>query len=524
MLVLHLSPGRSGPPVSALLLALLALGSTVPVAAQGHEAAFTEAADGLIAEALDTVGAVPGLAVAVVRDGRTAYARGFGLANVEAGVEVTPDTPFYIASATKPFTALLAVLLDRDGTLPLGASLAEMFPEVAFDPAIEADSVTVRHLLSHTAGVDNGPIGFRAAWTGQHTPELMRQLLTRTAVEEDSPRGTFEYTNVGYNLLSLRLDELAGGPWQNLLAARVFRPLGMTHTTAYASEAAAWGPAIPYEVHPERGVERVDLVKHDDTMQAAGGMYASANDLARWLAVQLGQGRLDGRPVVSADAVAEAHRPLATDQGESFGVLVRDGYALGWHTGTYDGEPMLHHLGGFPGAHAHLSFMPGRDLGVVVLANESGAGGRLAALVAAFAYDWWDAEGSGQDAVVDRFRQSADSLRTDVDASIQRYGEALAERAGRTWALSLAPDAYAGTYAHPDWGTVVVEADPVDGGPLAVRFGRLRAVATPFTRPETARVELIPGRGQLVQFVLDGDRAGALVWDDETFERVAPTQ
>ena len=501
----------------ALVLLLLV---TVSAAAQPREAAFAEAADALIAETLDRFGTVPGLAVAVVRDGRTVYARGFGYADVEAGIPATPDTPFYIASATKPFTALLAALLDRDGALSLDASLASLFPDVAFDPAIEADSVTVRHLLSHTAGIDNGPIGFRAAYTGQHTPERMRQLLAGTAVEEDAPRGMYEYTNVGYNILSLRLDELAGGPWQDLLAARVFGPLGMTRTTAYASEAAAWGPAVPYAVHPERGVERIDLVKHDDTMQAAGGLVASANDLARWLIVHLDAGRLDGAQAVPADVVAEVHRPVAEDRGERYGPLGRDGYALGWHTGTYDGEPMLHHLGGFAGFHAHTSFMPGRDVGVVVLANESNTGGRLATLLATFVYDWWDAAPGETDAVVAEAREAAGELHDGLRNALARYGQQLAERAERTWQLSLAPAAYAGTFAHPDYGTIVVEARPTDAAPLAVRFGRLYAVATPFTEPETARVELIPGRGQVVTFTVEDGRAVALRWDGLTFARV----
>ena len=503
----------------ALLLATLV---AVTACAQNREAAFATAADALVTETLDRFGTVPGLTVAVVRNGQIVYARGFGEADREAGLAATPDTPFYIASATKPFTALLAALHDRDGTLRLDDSLADLFPDVAFSPQIEADEVTVRQLLSHTAGIDNGPIGFRAAYTGQHTPAEMRRLLAGTVVEEDAPRGTFEYTNVGYNILSLRLDTLDGGPWQDQLADRIFAPLGMTRTTAFASEAAAWGPAVPYAVHPERGVERIDLVKHDDTMQAAGGMIASATDLARWLIVHLDGGRLDGRQVIPADVIAEAHRPIAEDRGESYGVLDRDGYALGWHTGLYDGDPMLHHLGGFAGFHAHLSFMPSRGLGVVVLANESSTGGRLATLFATFAYDWWDAAPNATEAVVDQARADAADLYDGFQASLDRYGRQLAERAERTWQLSLAPTAYAGTFEHPDYGTMTVEAG-TDAEPLAVRFGRLHAVATPFTRPETARVELIPGRGQAIQFVLDGGDVRALVWDGLTFERVTAT-
>ncbi|WP_412068944.1 serine hydrolase [Rubrivirga sp. IMCC43871] len=497
------------------LLAATLFALAVPSACAQDTAAFADATDAFVAETLDRFGTVPGLAVAVVRDGETVYARGFGHADREAQLEATPDTPFYIASATKPFTALLAALLDHEGTLALDATLADLFPDVAFDSAIEADAVTVRHLLSHTAGIDNGPLAFRAAFTGQHTPTEMRRLLAGTAVEEGSPRGTFDYTNVGYNVLSLRLDEIA--PWQEQLAARVFEPLGMSRTTAVASEAE--GGAVPYAVHPTRGAERIALVKHDDTMQAAGGMMASANDLARWLAVHLDGGRLDGRQIVPADVIAEVHRPVAVGRGESYGALDRDGYALGWHTGTYDGDRLLHHLGGFAGFHAHTSFMPERGVGVVVLANEAGTGGRLATLFATTIYDWWAAAPDARDTVMADARDAADALYDGFQGAMARARADLDQRAARTWQLSLPAEAYAGTFAHPDYGTMVVEAPLADAARLAVQFGRLHAVATPFTQPETIRVELIPESGQTIQFVLDGDRVRSLVWNGLPFER-----
>ena len=507
---------------------LLALALLVPSSASAQvsgassaagpaETDFAVALDSVVTETLDLFGTVPGLAVAVVRDGRTVYARGFGWADRERGVAVTADTPFYVASATKPFMALLAALLDHEGILTLDASLADLFPDVAFAPDVGADSVTVRQLLAHTSGLDNPPLGFRAAYTGQHTPALMRRLLAGSAASADAPRGTYRYTNVGYNVLSLRLDETA--PWQDQLAERVLRPLGTTRTTAYASEAAGWRPAVPYAVHPERGVERVALVKHDDTMQAAGGLYASASDLARWLTVHLGGGVLDGRRVFPAEVVAEAHRPVATGRGERYGPFGRDGYALGWHTGTYVGEPMLHHLGGFAGFHAHTSFMPGRDLGVVVLANEADTGGRLATLLAAFVYDWWAAESSSRDAVVERTRSARDGLHAGLTRYLDRAREQLAEQAEREWQLSLEPAAYAGAYANPNWGRIEVE---LEGNGLSVRFGRLRATATPYPEPDAVRVELVPGQGGVVTFHPDGDRVVALQYDGQTYTRTDP--
>ncbi len=503
-----------------VLLALAVLApavlAAVPVRSQ-DSAAFAESADLFVTETLDRFGTVPGLAVAVVRDGRTVYARGAGYADREAGVPATADTPFYIASATKPFTALLAALLDHDGAVSLDASLASLFPDVAFAPEVGADAVTVRHLLSHTAGVENGPLAFRVAYTGQHTPDLLRRLLASTAASQDASRGTYRYTNLGYNVFSLRLDQ--DGRWQDQLADRLLRPLGLTRTTASASEAARWDPAVPYAVHPQRGLERVLLVKHDDTMQAAGGLYASATDLARWLTVHLAQGRVDGRQVVPAEVVAQAHRAVVTGRGEAYGPFGRDGYALGWHTGTYDGEPMLHHLGGFAGFHAHLSFMPGRDLGVVVLANEADTGGRLATLVASFVYDWWAAEPDARDAVVQRARDARDQLHAGLARYLDATRAQLDGGDSPTWRLSLTASAYAGTYENPAWGTATVETG---GDRLAVRLGRLYAPATPSPKPETVRVELVPGRGEALAFDVVEGQVVALRYDGETFVRTGP--
>ena len=499
------------------LSAFVAVLAASPLCAQpvppDSSAAFAEIMDAFVSETLDDLGVVPGLALAVVRGDEIVYLRGFGDADREAGVAVTPRTPFYIASATKPFTALATVLLDRQGALDLDASLQSLFPDVAFPNELRADAVTVRHLLSHTHGLENGPLGFRAAFTGEHTPETMRALLALSEPNSGAPLGAFDYTNVGYNILSLRLDELPGGPWQALLDALLFEPLGMERTTAWSSEAARWAPARPYHPFGDDGPARIYLEKTDATMQAAGGMYASAHDLARWLLVHLNEGRLDGEQVVPADAIAEVHRPVGETDGR-FGPFERAGYGLGWYTGSYDSERMLHHFGGFAGSHAHTSFLPERGLGVVVLANESFVGGRLVPLLASFAYDWW----RGQPDVLSVYVPQRDALVAGAQRAREGVQAEAAERARRKWTLSQPFEDYAGTYVSPSYGTLTVT---VEGEAPVLRLGNLWAEATPFTEPETMRVTFVPPGGEVVAFELDGDgRPVRARYDDAVFERV----
>ena len=478
---------------------------------------FETMMDAFVPNVLDAFdGAVPGVSIAVVRGDEIVYLVGFGMADIEAGLAVTPHTPFYIASSTKSFTALAAALLDHEGAIDLDGSVARYAAGATFQPSVNADRVTLRELLTHTHGLDNDPIAFRAAFSGEHTPQVMWHLLAGTMPNDKAPHGTFGYTNVGYNILSLLLDRETGQLWQDVLDARIFTPLGMDRTTAYASEAErmGWAPAAPYRaVGPNGSPERIYLAKQDNTMQAAGGMYTTAADAARWLQVQLNDGRLAGEQAFPAEVIRETHRRWA-ETDASYGPFVRTGYGLGWYVGTYDSEPMLHHFGGFGGAFSHISFMPERDLGVAVFVNETGLGGRLATLLATLTYDWWhgvpDAREKAEAFVEQIPEQLAHARSRDVAER--------ASRAERTWTLSQPFEAYAGTYVSPRYGTLTIT---VEKDALVARLGNLWAVATPFTAPDTMRFEMIPGRGQVVGFRADENGTFSYArFDDEIFERV----
>ena len=505
----------------ATLSLLAALGTiSGPAAASAQTptdsiVSFTRAADHVISSAFDALEVVPGMSVAVVRGDRTIYLRGFGEADLEADIRATPETDFYIASVTKSFTALAVALLDARGQLDLDASLASYFPEVEFDPALAADRITLRDLLTHTSGLVNDGIAYRVAFTGQHTPQGLVELLALSEPNDRAPLGSFRYTNTGYNIASMIMERETGKPWQDQLRDLVFEPAGMDRTTAYASRPGqkGWPVAAPYTAFGVDGVERLYLEKRDNTMQAAGGLYSTAADLARWLTIQINQGRIGDRQVFPAELIGETQR-MQAETSSSFGPFGRSGYGLGWYGGKLEEETLLHHFGGFAGFHAHTSFMPEHDIGIVVLVNESSAGARLAAFVATFVYDWWlalpDVEGVYASRVKD--------LVAERDQVRERVANDRASRAGRTWQLSEPLDAYTGTYASAEVGTAVVT---VEDQTLAVRLGNMYAVSTPFTEPNTIRVELIPGQGQVFGFRVDetGRVTGAFL-SDWQFDRV----
>ena len=453
-----------------------------------------------------------GTAVIVVKDGKIAYQGYFGLADIAAKTAVDADTVFYIASATKPFFALNALLAEHAGSLDTRTSLQAMFPAARFD-GFDASAVTLRHLLTHTAGIDNVALGWATAFSGVHDAASRQRLVLQSRANADAPLGTFDYTNIGYNIASVWRDRIDAKPWQAQLQARIFAPLKMVHTTARTSEAEArgWTIAKPYAfVSVDRSVP-LYLRKTDATMHAAGGMLSTAPDLANFLIAQLDEGKLDRKQVLPASVIDASQQQQAVTDSKYLD-FPRDGYAWGWYTGDYKGRRMLHHFGGFAGFHAHLSFMPDMDAGLVILHNEDTLAPKLSALIADAVYGTI----LGEPDVTARVERRLDGLLDRVaglEAMVQTQRQQIE---GRAWSLSLPMTAYAGSYAHPLLGAIHLSVE--DGRPL-LRWGRLAARATGYDGTDQARIEWVPNSGQVITFTVSDGRVQALSFDGMRFDR-----
>src|SRR5688572_1362802 len=223
------------------LLSVLALGG-VASAAPKARAQLPEVSAML--ERAFALGATPGMAVAVVRDGEIVFARDLGLADVEAKRAVGPSTRFYIASTTKALTALAAAVLQGRGALDLDQTLGAALPGVRLAAPLSADEITLRDLLRHTHGISNdGPVVLRTAYTGQ----LERPLGDLLIHHRPEPTGrAFVYGNIGYNVFGLVLERRFGG-WKEVVDAEVLTPLGMRQTSASLRQVPADQLATPYE-------------------------------------------------------------------------------------------------------------------------------------------------------------------------------------------------------------------------------------------------------------------------------------
>ncbi|HET7468437.1 MAG TPA: serine hydrolase domain-containing protein [Gemmatimonadales bacterium] len=478
-------------------------------AAPAPTSAPAKAIDRFVHRVIARLDDVPGIAVAVVRADSVVYLGGAGWADREARRPVVAGTPFYLASSTKSFTGLAASLLADRGRVDLDAPISRYLPELRLPPPRSADSVTLRQLLTHTMGLADDAVVIRTAYTGEHTPGQLIALLAGSEVIDRS----FHYDNLGYVMAGLVLERVTGAPWQRVLDSTIFAPLRMRHTSAYMSRAEPWRVAVPYAPGPDGAPHRLERTKRDATMHPAGGVVSSAADLARWLEANLADGRLAGGQVLSARAVSEAHRlQVRLDDEQAFGPFRRFGYGLGWYWGTYEGDTLLHHFGGYPGARAHVSFMPRHGIGVAVLVNVSGAASDVADLVARYAYD----------AVLDKpgIEAHYDSLLSAQAAELAEARARLLERraaiAARPSTLTLPPGAYAGEYRSTALGRLHVK---IEGGRLRLALGPLDALADNYTRPDAVRVEFTAGSGEVVQFYPSTDRADSLSYAGYVFRR-----
>lgn len=456
------------------------------------------------------VSGTPGIAIAVVDGDRPVLVKGYGFADLERRLAVTENTVFYIASTTKAFTALtLALMADRK-TIDLDAPVTRYLTDGQWAPGVHADSITLRQLLTHTHGIDGGgPIVWRTAFTGVHTNALLKQLLRHHGASS-AGRG-YRYTNLGYNIAGLVIDEVTDGKWQDALAAHVMTPLGMTSTTAYISRVDSARRAMPYTLEPS-GPRRVHYAKADGNMQAAGGLVSSAADLAKWLEMQLNQGRLRGRQILPAHVVAETQRlqvPTSARRGEQQAV----GYALGWVVGVQGSDTALLHGGGFSAFRTIIAFDPRRRIGVAVMSNEPAVGGGAIEYIAQYVLD----RARNPEAARATYAQRLTELPGIVERIRGRIAEDRARRAARPQAPSRPLEVYAGRYESAEGGVMTWT---VRDGRLWAEIGLLKSSVEVFdNETDRLRVELEPGVGQVVQFKFTDGRATSLVHSSREYVR-----
>ncbi len=456
--------------------------------------------------ALETLGA-PGFALAVVMDGKVLALDAFGVRNA-AGEPATPDTCYYIASATKPYTAMAVCLLADDGQVDLDAPVKEYLPQLELADPTTTETLSLRDLLCHRPGISSDPIVQRDAYTGQITDEIYFELLREAEIAHQ-----VRYSNVHFTLAGRVIEAVSGKKWQDFLAQRLFAPAGMTRTTAYASEMYGKGEhAEPMLLVAGKWV-RSPLVKTDRTMHAAGGMGTTARDAARWLVLNTNAGELDGRRILS-EAMARKYYTQQSARPQPEGrIRIEEGFALGWNIGKYRdlSRPYMFHGGGYVGAASYFCFLPNERIGVAVLANGGEGGSDMGTIVSIDVLDRLLGLENQPD-LLPIYADGARKRREDP-RSVLPSGANPAKAPG---GLSRPAEKYAGTYTHPLEGELEVR---IERGELTAHTGDLPYVLVS-TGTDEFTACVVPGMAKTGSFELDsGGVVVAVTLGSESFVR-----
>lgn len=285
---------------------------------------------------------IPGLAVAVMRKGKLVTARGYGLANVELGTKVRPDTPFRIGSLSKQFLAAATMRLVEERRLDLDAPIGRYLGKVP--TAWEA--ITVRQLLSHTSGLVRDQPGFDPFQPVSLDAEIQKAVASPLRFE--AGKG-WAYSNVGYYVLAQIVEKVAGEPWDGFVARRIFDPAGMKATRVAQAEAVVPGRATGYSM--EEGERRNAEIWR--AVRPSGAFLSTVRDFARW-----DEALWAGR-VLSPAGIQQMWTP-ASDQRA---------YGFGWFLDPLRGHRRVYHGGGVPGFQADFQRLLDDEVSVVVMVN-----------------------------------------------------------------------------------------------------------------------------------------------------------
>lgn len=289
---------------------------------------------------------IPGVAVAVVKDGRLVHASGYGVANIELGVPVNAETVFKIGSVSKQFIAAGILILEQDGKLSVDDHVSKHIPDV---PA-SWRGIRLRHLLSHSAGLARESPEFHPF---RVQPDINLIRATYKVPLDHAIGSKYQYSNLGYFTAAEVIRRVSGHEWSEFLAERIFRPLSMNATRATTVEEVVRNRADSYEWTKEHYMNAAENI----AVRPSGALLSTVLDLAKW------------------DAALNTDSPLTKQSRDKMWTPVigigsgKAKYGLGWQLEMHGGQRAMHHGGTLGGFKSHFARLPETGYSFIVLTN-----------------------------------------------------------------------------------------------------------------------------------------------------------
>ncbi len=449
-------------PLRTLVRASAVLLLASPAAARAQAApAWAPAIDSAMTAELART-RTPGAQIAVVVDGRLAYTKGYGVADIEMKRPVTDRTLFRVGSVTKMVTAATLTQLAADGKLDLDAPISRYVTELA---GRKVGTVTAHQLLTHSAGWLDNAVAYGRMGEGA-LGEVMREVGDTLFMLE--PSQVISYSNPGYSMAGYVAERAGGGRFGALTDQLVLRSMGMPHATFRPLEALTRDFSHGH-VGPPTGDGTIVRPYTENTAQwAAGFLFASAGELARFTIALMDGGMLDGRRVLAEAAV---RRMTTGHQAIPGSATARYGYGL--RVEEVGGQRIWQHGGAINGFDAQVTMFPDRKVAVILLDNRSGAPFR---------------------GVIDLAAQRVAGIAPPAPPAAPAERDATADERA----------ALVGIYRHGNVTVTLVEKD----GALAIEQ---RGSTAPVKLAGDDRLVIVPPQGERVTLLYVRDAAGKVI-------------
>lgn len=397
--------------------------------------------------------AVPGMAVGIVKEGRVLYRQGFGYRDVAKKLPVTSETLFAIGSSTKAFTATSAGMLVDDGKLDLDTPVIEYLSDFRLCDDYATLHTTPRDLLCHRTGMP----GYDSLWilSQRSRDEFYHRL--RYLEPSSGFRDIFQYSNLMYMAAGVLIGRLSGCSWEEFVADRIFKPLGMKKSNFHVAESQKdRNFSQPYFTFT--GETMKVPFREIDALGPGGSINSNIDDMMKWVLLHLNKGKAGDIQIVSEVSLAETHRPNIVIRNPVYAMMTQlSVYGLGWGSSHYRGYSLVEHGGNIDGFSALVSMLPEENIGVVVLSNSLNL---MSYVIVREIYD--RLLGLGE--------RDWNSHYKNVFAKIMKMsappaGSSDGQKPSTIPSLPLTE--YTGVYEHPAYGPVKVT---LDGDNLAVKF------------------------------------------------------
>ncbi|WP_152396929.1 serine hydrolase [Paenibacillus guangzhouensis] len=391
---------------------------------------------------------VPGLAVAVIRDQEIIMAEGFGYRDVEAGLEVTPETLFAIGSTTKAFTATTAGILVDEGKIDLDMPVKSYLPHFKMYDSLATERVTLRDMLCHRTGLPRHDL----MW---YNSSLSREdIIERIQYLEPNQdfRSSWQYQNIMYMVAGFIVGQQLGTSWEQVVKDKIFAPLQMNASNLSVDVSQKQSNyALPYMDQGDK-LQRIPF-RNIDLISPAGSINSNLLDMAKWVMLLLNKGVHQGQRIISEKILAEVFKPHMPTDSWITQETPMCCYSLGWCIEPYRGYQMIHHNGGIDGFTAEVAFSPDENLGVVIFANKNGSS--LPRIVRHNLFDRLfgldEIDWSGRIRGTGKETENQDKTLQPEESKDQEITKE--PEIPPTHQLA----AYTGTYEHPGYGELVID-------------------------------------------------------------------